>query len=205
MRSIQYALAFGITSLAWSAPAHAVTIILDQFEQNEVGPGFWTRTTEFFLPSSATDINLNITGFSADDRAVLTLNGTVITSTGIYGPGPGFFQFSAGGPNVPYTFAGGGHPNDPFEPLNLNFTSGFLNGLNTLTFIINNTTEGIQGHVWDDNYPNDSGQLTYRFRGSVTFTQAVPEPATWTMMIVGFGMAGGALRRRRAKVRVTYA
>jgi hypothetical protein len=24
----------------------------------------------------------------------------------------------------------------------------------------------------------------------------VPEPTTWAMMIVGFGLAGGALRRR---------
>jgi PEP-CTERM motif len=205
VRSLQYAVAFGIASLASSAPANAVTIILDQSELNEVGPGFWTRTTEFFLPSGAINIILNITGFSADDRAVLTLNGTEITSTGIFGPGVGFFQFTASGPNVPYTFAGGGHPNDPFEPLNLNVTSGFLTGLNKLTFIINNTTEGIQGHVWDDIYPNDSGQLSYRFRGSVSFTPAIPEPATWVMMIAGFGMAGAALRRRRAKVRVTYA
>jgi hypothetical protein len=28
---------------------------------------------------------------------------------------------------------------------------------------------------------------------------AVPEPATWAMMIIGFGMIGGALRRRGAK------
>lgn len=27
---------------------------------------------------------------------------------------------------------------------------------------------------------------------------AVPEPASWAMMIVGFGLAGGAMRRRRA-------
>jgi hypothetical protein len=26
---------------------------------------------------------------------------------------------------------------------------------------------------------------------------AVPEPATWAMMIAGFGFVGGALRRRR--------
>lgn len=31
-------------------------------------------------------------------------------------------------------------------------------------------------------------------------TGAVPEPASWAMMIAGFGMAGAALRRRRARV-----
>ncbi|MBB4618092.1 PEPxxWA-CTERM sorting domain-containing protein [Sphingomonas abaci] len=30
---------------------------------------------------------------------------------------------------------------------------------------------------------------------------AVPEPATWAMMIVGFGVAGGALRRRSSATR----
>ena len=35
---------------------------------------------------------------------------------------------------------------------------------------------------------------------------AVPEPATWAMMIVGFGLVGGAMRRsRKATARVTYA
>ena len=35
---------------------------------------------------------------------------------------------------------------------------------------------------------------------------AVPEPATWAMMIMGFGMVGGALRSRRAKAtKVGYA
>ncbi|MBT9470025.1 MAG: PEPxxWA-CTERM sorting domain-containing protein [Pseudomonadota bacterium] len=33
--------------------------------------------------------------------------------------------------------------------------------------------------------------------GSATPGSAVPEPATWAMMIAGFGMAGAALRRRR--------
>ena len=34
---------------------------------------------------------------------------------------------------------------------------------------------------------------------------AVPEPATWAMMIVGFGMVGGAARYRRHKTTTTYA
>lgn len=33
----------------------------------------------------------------------------------------------------------------------------------------------------------------------------VPEPAAWALMISGFGLVGGALRRRRETVRVTYA
>ena len=28
----------------------------------------------------------------------------------------------------------------------------------------------------------------------------VPEPATWAMMIAGFGLVGGAMRRRKATV-----
>lgn len=38
------------------------------------------------------------------------------------------------------------------------------------------------------------------FAGVVTISNgaAVPEPATWALMISGFGLAGMALRRRRA-------
>uniref|UniRef100_UPI0035CA2869 PEPxxWA-CTERM sorting domain-containing protein n=1 Tax=uncultured Sphingomonas sp. TaxID=158754 RepID=UPI0035CA2869 len=32
------------------------------------------------------------------------------------------------------------------------------------------------------------------------FAPAVPEPATWGMMILGFGLIGGALRRRKSTV-----
>lgn len=41
------------------------------------------------------------------------------------------------------------------------------------------------------------------FQGDVS--AAVPEPATWGLMILGFGLVGGALRRRRQKVSVRYA
>jgi hypothetical protein len=34
---------------------------------------------------------------------------------------------------------------------------------------------------------------------------AVPEPATWTMMIGGFGIVGGAMRRRRISMKVSAA
>lgn len=36
-----------------------------------------------------------------------------------------------------------------------------------------------------------------KYTGTIDFA-AVPEPATWGMMIAGVGMAGGALRRRKS-------
>ena len=44
-------------------------------------------------------------------------------------------------------------------------------------------------------------QLTF----DAAATPGVPEPTTWAMMIVGFGMIGGAARHRRRETRVTYA
>ena len=49
----------------------------------------------------------------------------------------------------------------------------------------------------------DNGTTRY---GAGSFIAAVPEPATWAMMIFGFGMIGFAARRKhRQTVRVTYA
>lgn len=47
-------------------------------------------------------------------------------------------------------------------------------------------------------FPQTSEPVTYRF--SVLRMTAVPEPATWAMMIIGFGVTGSMLRntRRRA-------
>ncbi|RYD23268.1 MAG: PEP-CTERM sorting domain-containing protein [Lysobacteraceae bacterium] len=38
---------------------------------------------------------------------------------------------------------------------------------------------------------------------SIGVTAAVPEPASWAMMIVGFGAVGATMRRRKGKVATT--
>lgn len=53
---------------------------------------------------------------------------------------------------------------------------------------------------------------TYAFTGFTSGTltvsnavAAVPEPATWAMMLVGFGAMGFAIRRRKVRATVSYA
>jgi PEP-CTERM motif len=46
--------------------------------------------------------------------------------------------------------------------------------------------------------PNDQDPTFVISTDGVLTVQAVPEPATWALMIAGFGLAGAALRRRRA-------
>jgi hypothetical protein len=44
------------------------------------------------------------------------------------------------------------------------------------------------------------------YSGTATFTPAVPEPASWALMIMGVGVAGGATRyRRRSAAKVSFA
>jgi hypothetical protein len=47
-----------------------------------------------------------------------------------------------------------------------------------------------------------SGPFVSSFAATLAPTNAVPEPASWAMMIAGFGVAGAAMRRK-AKVRTT--
>ncbi len=44
---------------------------------------------------------------------------------------------------------------------------------------------------------NGNNRSTGTLGGTVTITTAVPEPATWAMMILGFGAVGFVLRRKR--------
>ena len=46
-------------------------------------------------------------------------------------------------------------------------------------------------------YTIDRASFSYQLRD---IAGAVPEPATWAMMILGFGLIGGALRQRQARV-----
>jgi hypothetical protein len=157
-----------------------ITVTLDF-----AGASYATVDETFVLPSGFTNAVLNTTAFGADDRAVLLLNNTIVSSEGIFGPGIGSFFFTSGGTNDPFTFLYGNN-STTFDPI----TSPFVTGLNILHFIVNNTNQGIQGTELG------GGPSSLNFEGSVTFASAVPEPSTWAMVILGFAGIGFATYRR---------
>lgn len=94
------------------------------------------------------------------------------------------------------TFAGIGATFDP--------KTGKLLTTGTGDRFESNTTGALNGGWWfaADIYDGATGS-TYNVAARDAFEQiqnAVPEPATWGLMIIGFGGVGAVLRRRRAAV-----
>jgi hypothetical protein len=71
-------------------------------------------------------------------------------------------------------------------------TSGFDNGTTEFWQVSGVTLGSGQYTLLVDGDNSDTGAL----EGSITIS-AVPEPGTWGMMLLGFGAAGYAMRRRR--------
>ena len=67
-------------------------------------------------------------------------------------------------------------------------------GIVRMEFIDTWNTEGTPNGTWN-------GQFVFTYDGA----PAVPEPATWALMIVGFGAIGASLRSRRRVARLTPA
>lgn len=63
---------------------------------------------------------------------------------------------------------------------------------------------GVQSYPNCPNTPASQCDLNFRVSGA-TATGAVPEPASWAMIIGGFGMMGGAIRRRARAVQLAAA
>jgi hypothetical protein len=87
------------------------------------------------------------------------------------------------------------------DGVNTAFTPPADGSVGTVDFAGLNLTGGTHAiQFLQDLAPGD----TWTFVSEVSFfgTPGVPEPATWAMMIVGFGLAGTALRRRATQASI---
>ncbi len=201
---MKYVLLAIAASFAFSTAAHATSVVVD-FDRVPTGDlvnGFYNGGTS---GSGTTGPNLGVdfTGFQ-------TVSGFGETSE----------------PNLAFNAGGPAFANTSFGFTAFNFTAGFFqpgtvsvfSGIGGTGTLLGSLT-GLLGN------PNAFTLQSVRFTGvgrSVTFVGpnatlgvddfnftlaggGIPEPATWAMMLIGFGIVGGAMRGRKATVRVAYA
>lgn len=139
--------------------------------------GFWTANFAFTLPAGATGVSLSFSNLTADDRAVLELNGTILGNAydgSAAAPASGNMTFTDGGTNGAYSFGGAASETGLV-------TTGFnVGGSNTLTLIVNNTQSGPGGSL------NPSGFTVAGVTGSVSYVATVagvPEPRSALLIV----------------------
>ena len=167
--------------IGMAAPASAGVITLAGIAQN--GANDFTFTYRGTLGPDE--------GLRSGDRLII-YDFEYTSPTGIVTPG---FDDDPNVPNLVFTYLGpdfrdSGGPFPPFDFNGLSARSRF-GGMNVDAFF------GLSTKNNPDGAPGGSHTAVYTL-GQVTVpAPAVPEPATWAMMIGGFGLAGSFIRRRQ--------
>lgn len=92
----------------------------------------------------------------------------------------------------------------PFNVDNIGFYRPALDNFNLLAFDIHGALDPAGIGAAPGEVDGSDGYESLRPALAGSFAAAVPEPATWALMILGFGAVGGAMRRRQsvaAKIR----
>ena len=206
MRYFSALAAVAISTTAVSA--QAATVNFDQgtdtasyASQGLVLNGFTILSNTFggavSVPSSPNYANVDATGSTisfVNAAGVASLsNGFGLTIPGL-NAGGGFY---AGGTLTFLDVAGNVLGTQSFAPIGPNSSRSPI--------VYSNTFQGIRSVVFSRD-ENVNGPALFPI-DDVTFTVAgaVPEPATWGMMILGFGAIGGVLRRKARSTTVRYA
>lgn len=122
----------------------------------------------------------NETGVHSISQTLITQIGSLYSLTfdaGALGSGSQLLVTTAGGVTNAYSLTANNNLNSTFTNYGFNFVG---TGSDKVTFAVTTSPDNIDAVV--DN---------------VSVQGAVPEPATWAMMLMGFGGLGAVLRRRR--------
>jgi hypothetical protein len=118
-----------------------------------------------------------------------------ISGPAAFGPGNGNYNYATGVGDIFGIFGLG----NSTVLLPTNYVSGTaLAG--TITFA-NSTLSSLGLTTGTYRFSNANDTVTI----NITNVAAVPEPATWGLMVLGFGMIGAAARSRKVKTTVAYA
>ncbi len=127
-----------------------------------------------------------------------------VDKVGIVEFGDTDFNYDIGSTNVDFTsnltFANLTAFTNAFGPLNTSFLSNG-NGSDG-NRDINNTNPALSGNLFyvAAAFSNSGSNDSFKVNGITYTTSAVPEPATWAMMIGGLGLVGMSMRRRKTAV-----
>lgn len=184
-----------VTASAYSVSGNSVQkAYLGAYDQ---GLGVTACPTYSTYCSSSSDTSHTIDNSGRDDFVLLQFSQDVIVTDLVFGyvNGGVDYSFSVADTNAPfYTITSYANYQSMFLPVTTK------TGNNDSTPTIANTESGnlfLIGAAFDPATGNDSFKLK-----SVTFSKApaVPEPATWAMMIAGIGAVGMSMRRRKTAV-----
>lgn len=132
-----------------------------------------------------TDVNLTLFGlqhtFWSDLNIYLTHNGVTVRITDSNG--------GSSDPNGDYTFDDAA----PVSVAGIGIVAGSFRPIEALAAFNGMSAGG----DWTLRIQDDAGIDAGRFSSWSLAVTSVPEPATWGLMIMGFGLTGATLRRRR--------
>ncbi len=180
---------FGITV---SAPASGKVVDLD----GSPGPGEIVMKNAFAFNAGDT-VKLSFVLGGSQRRADTDAFFTRL----IFG-GPGSQAFSNGVGTGVLSSVGGSGFWAPTLTLNRNIASTMPFGTSTLSFVAGNA--GTIRLAFGTSSRDNVGPLLDNVSLDIA-APPVPEPATWAMMIAGFGLIGGAMRRVRRATRTASA
>lgn len=195
-----------VAALSSAGAADAAVITLQTLTTN--GPGDYTFTYQGTLGpdeglrSGDRLIIYDFAGYI--DGSIFSPSPNVTASVEALSPGglvaPGFDD-DAGLVNLVFTYtgptiraSGGPFASIEFDGLGARSTLGGL--LDDAFFTL--TTKNNP-----DNVPGGSGTPLFML-GQVSVPNAIPEPASWALLLGGFGLTGFAMRNRRQTALVTY-